>query len=524
VTPFNDFANQLSNFRNNFQELVLGIQGKRVIFFVGAGISRGAPTNNETAKELVLRLKDKFAGYDWWAEYFNPSNPNAESKFYDANFELPKLEEIADLFLSRDEFRLFIDSLMEEKIWETKPPNVCHFALSELLIEEICEGVLTTNVDDRIETVHRRISPESGPNVISHDDFVADQEHRNDIYKIHGCLYKCQNRKYDSVWATSQLSSTTWPMGVNFAESLIKNFCQKCHLVFVGFNTAAGYLKRTLSEAIDANKNLKLYCVLPCDLDSVEPEFRQMIGLSEDRFIRLCGEEFFSLVRQIVFEELLNKLFREKIPQRMKYFTGGDTPIYQIRDSEFDEAKESIKQEIIKQDRYSFQKFLQEILQEEGRGDKYVSFRYDSDKVAGLFYWLAIFRFNYEKFTFCKSSSRHLLLHKKDKTIPLLIVKGDKEKPLYLIYRELNRKIEQDCEFMYDIRNVFIYDATECNGQATAPEEVGSGRLVERDPKKIVSASSAPYFPLTDQEMKKFLREFALDEFKQKLDAQPWRL
>jgi len=151
----------MSNLRNNFQELVLRIQGKKAIFLVGAGISLGAPTNIETAKELVLRLKDKFSGFDWWARYFDPSIPNAESKFYDESFQFPKLQEIAELFLSRGEFRLFIDSLMEDKIWETKPPNVCHTVLSELLIEEICEGVLTTNVDDRIETEHRHISARS---------------------------------------------------------------------------------------------------------------------------------------------------------------------------------------------------------------------------------------------------------------------------------------------------------------------------------------------------------------------------
>jgi len=521
--PPNDFAYQLSKLRNNFQELVLGIQEKKVIFFVGAGISLGAPTNIETAKELILRLKDKFGCFDWWAEYFDHSSPNAMSKFYDESFQFPKLEEIAELFLSRGEFRLFLDSLMDEKIWETKPPNVCHTVLSELLIEEICEGVLTTNVDDRIETVHRRISPQRGPNVISHDDFVSDQEHRNDIYKIHGCLYKCPNRKYDSVWATSQLSSATWPKGVYFAENLIKDFCQRCSLVFVGFSTPLGYLKRTLSEAIQNNADLKLYCVLPSDFGSIDSEFRQTLGLSEDRFIQLSAEDFFALVRQIVFEELLNKLFREKIRQR-KYFNGGDTPIYQIEASEFDEAKESVKDEIIKQDRDSFQKFLQEVLLEQGSRDKYVSFRYASDQMARLFYWLAVFRFNYEEFTFCKTSSRHLLVHKEDKTIPLLIVNGDNEKPLDFIYQQLNRKIEEDREFMYDIKNVFVYDAAEYNGHAAAPEEVGSGRLVERDSKKIVSASSASYFSLTDQEINRFLREFTLDEFRQNLDAQPWRL
>jgi hypothetical protein len=194
-------------------------------------------------------------------------------------------------------------------------------------------------------------------------------------------------------------------------------------------------------------------------------------------------------VRQVVFEERINSLFREKIrPRRIRYFNGGDEPIYQIRVSDFDDAKDSLQHEIIKQDRDSFQKFLREVLQEKGRRDKYVSFRYDSEQIARLFYWLSVLRFNFEEFTFCKTSFRHLLLHKGDQAIPLLIVNGGNEKPLDLIYQHLNRRIEEDREFLHDIRNVLVYDASEYNGHDTTPEKVGSGKLVEKDPHKIVNA------------------------------------
>lgn len=190
-----EFRTKLDRFRNDFEELVTGLQVNRVVFFVGAGISRGSPTNIETAKELVQKLKDKFGNYDWWRDYFNPAEPSSQIKFYDAAKTIPKLEEIAELFLRRNDSRTFIDSVMEEKLWETKPGNICHTVLGELLIEEVCEGVLTTNLDDRIEQQHRTITTRSGPNVISHDDFLIDKEHRNDIYKVHGCLYKCADRK-----------------------------------------------------------------------------------------------------------------------------------------------------------------------------------------------------------------------------------------------------------------------------------------------------------------------------------------
>jgi len=203
VTPTNNFNDLLDSFKTDFEDLVLSIQGKRVIFFVGAGISRAYPTNLETAKDLVSRFKDLFGSYGWWTEYFNPSLPDAKDKFYDEGFEFPRLEEIAELFLTRDQFPLFIDSLMQDSRWELEPPNVCHTVISELLIEEICQGVLTTNVDNRIETEHLRISDQSALHVISHDDFIARKEYQNDIYKIHGCLYQCPTRKYCSIWAKS---------------------------------------------------------------------------------------------------------------------------------------------------------------------------------------------------------------------------------------------------------------------------------------------------------------------------------
>jgi hypothetical protein len=295
-------------------------------------------------------------------------------------------------------------------------------------------------------------------------------------------------------------------------------------LVFVGFNTHAGYLEKTLSEAIENNNDLRLYCVLPCSIDSVDSKFRQAIFLSPERLIPLSGEEFFPIIRHIVFEDLLNKLFRTRVSQRKKYFKGGNAPIYQIEDSEFDRAKECVKHEIVKQDRTSFQRFLQEVLREQGRRHKYVSFRYQSDKMEVLFFWLTVLRLNYEEFIFCTTSFSHLLMQKDDREIPMLIVNGDNRDHIDLIYQQLNRQIEQDREFRHYIKNVFVYNAEGYTSQAETPAEVGSGRLIERDPHKVVNASSIDYFSLTDHKMYEFLREFDLERFRQNLDDQPWRL
>lgn len=519
-----EFISRLDQFKNRFEELARAIEGGRVTFFVGSGISSGTPTNIETAKELARKLKDKFGCYDWWQEHFDPLKPKQDTKFFDESLTIPKLEEIAELFLRRSQFKLFINSILEEKLWETKPFNICHTVLSELLIEEICEGVLTTNLDERIEQRHRNITMRSGPNVISHDDFFAEREHRNDIYKIHGCLYKCPTRKYSSIWASSQLRSSCWPSGVNFADNVIKDFSQRHFLVFVGFNTSIEYLKRTLSAIIEANRSTKFYCVLPCDFDSVNPDFKKIINLVAERYVQLNGEHFFSLVRQIVFEKLLNKLFRENVRLKSDKFFGGSTPLWKIHASEFDTEKESLKLEIIREERERFQGFLKQILLEEGYQQKYISFRYHSDHMARLFFWLVLFRFNYTKLTFSTVRSRHLLMHKGNQILNMLIINGDREKPILLILQQLNRKIEEDPEFLYDIRNIFIYDAIEYIPGTIREEAVGSGRLVERKPHTIINASSTTYFVLTDQEMYEFLRNFSLREFKEKLDSLPWRV
>jgi len=115
-------------------------------------------------------------------------------------------------------------------------------------------------------------------------------------------------------------------------------------------------------------------------------------------------------------------------------------------------------------------------------------------------------------------------MQKDDREIPMLIVNGDNRDHIDLIYQQLNRQIEQDREFRHYIKNVFVYNAEGYTSQAETPAEVGSGRLIERDPHKVVNASSIDYFSLTDHKMYEFLREFDLERFRQNLDDQPWRL
>ena len=118
---------------------------------------------------------------------------------------------------------------------------------------------------------------------------------------------------------------------------------------------------------------------------------------------------------------------------------------------------------------------------------------------------------------------KHLLMHKGDQILKLIIINGDKEKPLELILQKLNKKISEDPEFLYDIRNVFIYDAIQYTTRTAYPEEVGTGRIIEREPHTIVNAMSTNYFVLTDQEIYDLLRDFSFQEFKEQLNGLSWR-
>ncbi|NIM16314.1 MAG: hypothetical protein GTO45_30320 [Candidatus Aminicenantes bacterium] len=517
------FTKQLNDFKNNYEELVQAIQEKKVSFFVGSGISLGTPTKISTAKDLGKRFMEKFGDFDWWQKYFNPHGPTRVKRFYSPHFEIPRLEEIAQLFWERNKFKNFIDFIMSEKDWQTKPTNICHTVLCELLIEEFCEGVLTTNLDDRIEHEYKNITMGKAPNVISHDDFISEIEHRCDIYKVHGCLCKCPTKKYLSIWSTCQLKSSSWPSGVNFADGIIRDLGQRHHLVFVGFNTYTEYLKRTLEEIMKINSGEKFYCVLPEDFDSIDSNFKKMINLIPERHIKSLGEDFFKKVRQIVFEELLNRLFRNKVyPEREKFY-GGSEQSWKIGTSDFDETADSLKREIIAEDRERFQKFLQQVLQKEGFKNKYVSFEDFKDQIAKLLFFLIILRFNYTRLTFCTVSFRHLFMDKNNQKLSVLIINGKGYKPIKQIVQELNRNIEKDPELQNDIRNVFIYDAIKNDSRQVCPEEVGDGRLVGVTPYKITNPYFYKYFILTSQEVFEFLEVPSLKDFKKKLDNLSWR-
>ncbi len=532
------FETQLQDFRTEFEELIHAIEQRKIVFFVGAGISRYSPTDIDTAKELSQRFKEKFGNYPWWQEYFDRNRLTSEQqskRLYTNPDDLPKLEEIADLFLSRNEFNQFIDTIVEDGRWQTVPPNVCHTVLSELLIEEICSGVITTNQDDRIEIKHREIThPGIAPNIVSHDYFRQNWRQNNNVFKIHGCLSFCPTRKYQSIWATSQFTGSTWPSGVSFAHEVLMHFGQGVYkIVFVGFSTNLQYLENTIDEIVHNGGNYnQFYCVSRRSLSEIiskqeNEKFVSSIELQNGRHYKMDAETFFQIVRYIAFENLLNDLSRNNTYLKGDEFKGGSIGYLKIALAEFQGIKELLKKDVLSTDRENFQKFLQLILLEKNSQNKYVSFRYKGDHIAQLFFMLALLRFNYT-LVFCQTKYRHLFIKKNGCEISLIIINGGRKSPLQAILQKLNDEIGKDYEMARDVKNIFIYNALDDALPVDAPPgSLKTGRMIEteRPIGTIKNASDYNYHLLYENQLRGILSASStLEEFNRKLGGLPWSI
>jgi len=528
----NQFEAELQNFRDNFEDLTSAIQEKRIAFFVGSGISRASPTNIETAKELSGRLQEKFGAYAWWQNYFDTRRLTPEQqnrRLYGDPSDLPKLEEIAELFLKRDEFKQFIDALMEYRRWQTVPPNICHTVISELLIEEICSGVMTANQDDRIETKHKEITPPGvAPNIVSHDDFRPNWRPTNNVFKVHGCLFFCPERKYRSIWTTSQFARSRWPSGVSFAHEVLMYFGRgKYKIVFVAFATHLQYLENTIGEIIrNGGSYNQFYCVSRQSFDEMmsqqdRQKFASSIQLRKERYCQMDAETFFGIVRHVAFKELLNDLCRNSVYLKGEEFKGGKISYLRIAVTEFQRIKELVKKDVLKWDRESFQKFLQLVLLEKNGQNKYVSFKYMGYHIAKLLFMLALLRFNYS-LIFCKTSYRHLIIKKKSFEASFIIINGDLRKTLRTVLQKLNDEMRKDHEMARDVKNVFVYDAVDYTvPHGVSPGSLGTGKIIEtvRPTGTITNASAYNYNLLHEYQLRNILSDSTtLEKFKQKLD------
>lgn len=524
-----EFQAELDRFRNDYESLVHAIEDRKVVFFVGSGISRATPTNIETARELSQKFQERYGQYDWWRAYFDPDNlthDQEESRLYDDG--LPRLEEIAELFLQREEFNEFINAL-ESRAWEAKPANVCHEVLAELLIEEICNGIITTNLDDQVEKIHRDRHTK-GPNIVSHDDFLAQRGQNNNIYKIHGCLYRDQTKKYESIWATSQLRNGTWPAGVTFGDSVIRDYGTDHAFIFVGFASCPEYLKNTMQQIVgnrDAQgRPLECYCVINQTHDEMlrEPakaSFAQSIALVPERHYTTTAEDFFCIIRQIVFEDRLRKLFQDDLGPRGENFQSGSSPCWQVAKAEYDTAKDQLKAEIISTDREKYQKFLRMVIFDESYG-KFVSFGFDGHAIARVLFLLVLLRLNYS-FIFCESPFHHLTIRKDGFEARLIFKNGHDRVPLSYILQELNQRLAEDEEMQCNIRNVFVYDPATIDCDPRNPHGVGIGKIVVEEPGKIADGYAVNYSVLLDDDLYGFLRGSNLEQFCQRLDVFSWR-
>lgn len=529
----NEFELEIQKFSGNFDELIRSIKNKRIIFFVGSGISSEQPTDIDSAKDLSRRLKENFSTLDFWKRYFDKTQltPEEEKKrFYSDPADLPKLEEIAELFLRNNRYRDFIDGLVDDQQWKILSPNTCHTILSELMIEEFYPAVITTNQDNRIEIKHDEIATNDAIRIVSHDDYRNREGMSNNLYKVHGCLFFCPTKKYESIWASSQFAQAAWPTGVKFGEDKFIDFVKQGYkIIFVGFKAYLQYLTNSIAKSIQEGGTYgQFYCIGRRDFDKVisegeeeEKKFIASIQLPKERYCRAEAGKFFRMVRYFAFEKMLQDLYHNNSDLKGDQFHGGNHPCFRIPISGFNTSIDLLKEDVLKADREVFQKFLRLVLHENDTS-KYISFKHRGDRIGRLFYILALFRFNYI-LNFCENKYCHLIIKKGNFEAKLIIINGRLQMPLQLIFESVNREMTENFEMRRNVENVFVYDASD---YSLMNNSSGTGRMIAMaSPEgKITDGAGFNVNRLSLKDLLDFLNASADREtFNQKLDSISWR-
>lgn len=196
--------------------------GRRLVIYVGAGLSRAEPTDLPSGPEVASRTYDRLAR-------LLPEIPACDER------DLTSVADaVASLAGGLPALRETVANVVE---FTTAAPNYGHKALALLLLEG-CVKVLTTNWDDCIE---RGGHPERVRVTIT----AIERAQMGDgaLLKVHGCATRPDTLLITTAEVDEPEDWITHEMGARLADS---------HVVFVGIGDVAAYVRDCLAEAVAA--------------------------------------------------------------------------------------------------------------------------------------------------------------------------------------------------------------------------------------------------------------------------------
>lgn len=295
--------------------------GRRTTFFVGAGLSFDEPTGIEGARILAQQILSRYQAVRALQEYFQPAAVRSQFQGAELAVEManrfyagsnPRLEAIAEWFQRADgDLRRFIDGI-DNKMWKLRAPNSGHFVLSKLMLEGFVDCLITTNLDERLEFAYHQIAEEHRDHwlgvVSSLPKVTSEAACKLFIYKIHGCF---DDKKYETIWASSQLASATWMRGYEWARNIVAEKIQAKSVVFIGFGTDVAYINTTIeSLALDSQKT-EFFFICPGDFQGLQesaPVLTKALSLGATHHISARGTEFAEKMAKDLYHQCLSDI------------------------------------------------------------------------------------------------------------------------------------------------------------------------------------------------------------------------
>lgn len=163
------------------------ICAKDILFVVGAGISKSAPSNIPLGNELTEYVLNESCGNIVATKILSVwSNIAQEIVKYDKNlkFSLPRLETILGCISEIDSIMARTSILNGLKSWANVPPNINHFILADFL--KAGSNIFTTNFDLGIQNASNEANI-----FLTHENInnisVFSSKNTGKIYHLHGC-------------------------------------------------------------------------------------------------------------------------------------------------------------------------------------------------------------------------------------------------------------------------------------------------------------------------------------------------
>ena len=253
--------------------------------FVGAGISRIAPSNLPTADELAASLVAR--GYGSIGD---------------------DLEAVAEACWVAGGWPLFARAVGFEE-WRLRRPNACHVAIAELAAEGMVSIVLTTNWDICVEralvaadVAYSRVARAADVGVASNTSVH--------VMKLHGCIEVPEEIRARK----SEVDDDTW--AEDWAAVLFERVMRSNSLLFLGYSGASRAATKTIRRVVPTEGRPKADWVVgrrprPTGLEGGRAaDLLEALGGDAAAYVQRDPEDFFKELWRGLFPLMLAEIRR----------------------------------------------------------------------------------------------------------------------------------------------------------------------------------------------------------------------